>query len=781
MRRVERAAFSRFTAVRFQYPIFDRISWKSRKLDETFTYKGLLGLHLDRLLSDMATPDRRRIVNFVLSAAMLLVPVGTMGCGKADPEQANSTSSRAGNRSDAGPGGTAAKPDPALARAQALFEKGDLASAAELLTEQLIRNPDHDEARLLAGRVEAAKGNSSAAMELAESISLASPLIGPATNLLVQQAIAANQPEHAVQRLEEVLNRGTLSSNQAAFCRQQLWALFNRMGRRQEASEQADVLCRLGYLNRPLLISLLRRNESFPLVLAAESPGKKFYSGLGIARWFFSQGQFEQALAHLSAERETGFSSPAAAALYGRLLAETQATGEMGQWYRECDEQTRRFSDYWVALGIFFFDQNQPEASAGALIEGVYRDPTDDDACHRLARALAALNRGEDAAAMREHAIRVALLRELVQQLSIHPTRAELIEDLPEQLVSLGRPFESIGWALLKLPRGDTAKRQALRLQRESLRQRSDIAHIASEIALTQIPRHEFSMDEAIQTLVADADSPGTGAPGSIERRAGGGDGLKQVPVPVPTLVFQNVASQVGLRFQWYHAKEINLASIPLHEMMGGGICVCDYDLDGYPDVYFGQGSGDPPGQPCTRSNQLFRNVDGRFLEVTDSAAARDDHYSSGITAGDVNQDGFPDLYLGALGSNRLLINNGDGTFRDATETLGKSSPQFTSSVAIADLTGDAIPELFECVYVEMEGAFRLPDRDDQGRELAPNPNLFYPQADRWFLGNGDGTFEPRVVDRDRIRPATSLGLVITDMDADGSNDVFISNDARPN
>ena len=183
-----------------------------------------------------------------------------------------------------------------------------------------------------------------------------------------------------------------------------------------------------------------------------------------------------------------------------------------------------------------------------------------------------------------------------------------------------------------------------------------------------------------------------------------------------------DVAADAGLNFSWYKDTEIDLKSIPIHESIGGGIGILDYDLDGWPDVYLGQGSGEPPTDACTRSSVLVRNLAGTFDEVTVSANVTDFNYSSGIAAGDVNQDGFADLFLGSLGHNRLLINNGDGTFRDATAGLGKIEDQFTTSLAIADINGDGLPDLFEAIYIEMNGAFELPKKDADGRELQPSP-----------------------------------------------------------
>lgn len=246
-----------------------------------------------------------------------------------------------------------------------------------------------------------------------------------------------------------------------------------------------------------------------------------------------------------------------------------------------------------------------------------------------------------------------------------------------------------------------------------------------------------------------------------------------------PRLV--NVAAAAGLDFQWYHESTIDLSSIPIYQSLGGGIAVLDYDRDGWPDVYFGQGGCTPPHEVSSRPNPLMRNLGGYFQEVTEESGAGDRGYACGITVGDVNQDGFDDLWVGNLGKNRLLVNNGDGTFGDATRSLGEHDDTFSTSLAIADLNGDALPDLFECNYIEMAGAFDPPKKGADGIELQTSPLEHYSQSDRWFRNLGDGHFRAEFIDSSIVEPGTSLGVVVTDFDGDHQNQVMVGNDERAN
>jgi tetratricopeptide (TPR) repeat protein len=654
-----------------------------------------------------------------------------------------------------------------LAEARRWLHSGELDAAAQASYQALVQDPDSPDARLVAAEIEAARGNPEVAAELAGSIDLRSPLAGKAVQLHAQQLLKAGRASAAA----DVLLAAIEAEPKFLSLRHQAWELLNFSGRRNEASAQALELCRAGLATEHELLSLISRSLSFPtpeMLQGGRDGAELFAPGLGKARWYFSLGDHQRALEELAAEQRSGFPTPAAEALYGRLLAERQRWDEFPQWSFRTMPQTRQLGDYWAAIGNFFVSQRRYEAASRALLEAIYRDPTDRVSVQRLSLALFAINRTDDGEQFKFRGVEISNTEQQARTLYASGGNLETRKSLARAVLELGRPYETLAWTRLMLPASATQAVQAVDGQRIALLQDKSNLAMAAESSLMGLDRSAFDMQPAWQELLADA----TAAP--TPRIVAGRD-----IAATPRLVDQ--AGHVGLDFQWYKDVNIDLASIPIHESLGGGIAVLDYDLDGWPDVYLAQGSGDPPTDQCTRSSQLLRNRDQAFTEVTSWAGAEDFHYSSGLAAGDVNQDGFPDMYLGSLGHNRLLVNNGDGTFRDASPQLGDYPDRFTTSLAIADINGDALPDLFEANYIEMEGGFALPRPGPDGRLLAPTPLRHFADSDRWFENLGDGRFRLHELGRDVAKPGTSLGVVVTDFDDDGRNEVFVGNDVRPN
>lgn len=652
-----------------------------------------------------------------------------------------------------------------ITAARRMISLGYWDKAAEAAYKALVEEPDNFEAMLLAGEAEAGRGKHDLVIALVSPIDIEWRLGKKAVDLHVRSLYELNRTSESADVLLAAIEKMPFQAE----WRHRVWGLLNRVGRREEASRQAESLCRAGQATEMELISLIRRTDAFPLRIKEGADMNLYFEpGLGMARWYFTKTEYREALQELAPQFESGFQTAAASALYGRLLAETQASDQIPVWHAKCDRSTvEELGDYWAALGTYFFDNQQYEASARALMEAVTRNPTDRMSIQRLAKVFDALGDPDQAEQFRQRGIDLAGCESAADSLLSETSRAEIQQlrmQITQQVLELERPFEALAWATLAQPNNANE----LARKRVELLSDEDALVMSKEASLIGAKLDDYTISAEQEALLgSEAVKPLT--PSSRE----------VTPIARPRLV--NVASKVGLDFQWYQDREINLASIPIHESIGGGIAVIDYNLDGWPDVYLAQGSGEPPTDQCTRSDVLYRNRNGQFVDVTGPSGTEDFHYGSGLTAGDVNQDGFIDLFLGSLGKNRLLINNGDGTFRDATSQLGNVTDQFSTSLAIADINGDALPDLFEAIYIEMEGAFALPKVGKDGRETQPSPLEHFAESDRWYSSTGDGRFEVHEIPREIAKPGTSLGLVVTNFDNNNGNEVFVGNDVRPN
>ncbi|WP_149496067.1 FG-GAP-like repeat-containing protein [Roseiconus lacunae] len=633
----------------------------------------------------------------------------------------------------------------------------------------LLRDPGNEEAILIAAESALRQNNNERAAELAASIAPNSPLAESGTDILAQALFQLGRASEAADTLLE----GIEKRPKEWVWYHRAWGLLSRVGRREEASSIAEKLCLAGEATETELNSLIRRTQSFPTVVERESLLNRYFEpGLGMARWHFTQLEYRQALDELAPEFKSGFTSIAASALYGRLLAETQSHDKFPPWHATCDlSKIAKFGDYWAAVGTYFFDTRQFESSARALLNAVYLNPTDRSSMQRLAKVFDALGNPEQGQQYRVRGIDLAHCEttsdQLQQQNLTMQDHLQLRHRIMQQLLELERPFEVLGWAAHIHATGTVAKQREIARKREELRRTDGLLTLARDASLIGEKREDYELGDAYKELVA----------GQNQSQVSIG-ATEITPIAKPRLV--NVAKDVNLDFQWYRSFELDDSPIPIHESIGGAIAVLDYDLDGWPDIYFAQGSGEPPSNQCTRSNVLVRNFDGSFADETDNSLTSDFNYGSGLAAGDVNQDGFPDLFVGSLGKNRLLINNGDGTYQE-TPVFGGVADRFTSSIGIADINGDNLPDLFEGIYIEMEGAFALPKIGANGVPEQPSPLEHYAQSDRWYVNRGDGQFTLQDLPREVARPGTSLGLVITNFDRKPGNEVFVGNDVRPN
>lgn len=144
----------------------------------------------------------------------------------------------------------------------------------------------------------------------------------------------------------------------------------------------------------------------------------------------------------------------------------------------------------------------------------------------------------------------------------------------------------------------------------------------------------------------------------------------EKTPVTLSAITMTDFSHRVGIQFQ--HS-DGGTGQRYIVESVAAGLALFDYDGDGLIDIYFLNGaavkSQSPTNQP---RNALYRNLGNwQFVDVTEQAGVGDTGYGLGVTIGDYNNDGAPDIYISNFGSNVLYCNNGDGTFSDVTELAG--------------------------------------------------------------------------------------------------------------
>ncbi len=246
---------------------------------------------------------------------------------------------------------------------------------------------------------------------------------------------------------------------------------------------------------------------------------------------------------------------------------------------------------------------------------------------------------------------------------------------------------------------------------------------------------------------------------------------------------FRDRTAEAGIRF---HHEDGGAGQRFVVEIVGAGVLTLDYDMDGWPDLFFVNGRPLPGDRTeATAGNRLFRNRgDGTFADRTLEAGLLDPpdrlRYGMGGVAGDLDNDGDPDLLVTHFGSERLFENRGDGTFREVEGAGGASDPHWTTSAALLDADGDGFLDGYAANYLD----YTL----EEHREcVSPIRNLVaycHPQeypgvADSFFRNRGGLVFESLPVPGSG--DGKGLGVSVTDLGEDGSPDVYVANDTTPN
>ncbi|MGH9309565.1 MAG: CRTAC1 family protein [Vicinamibacterales bacterium] len=171
-----------------------------------------------------------------------------------------------------------------------------------------------------------------------------------------------------------------------------------------------------------------------------------------------------------------------------------------------------------------------------------------------------------------------------------------------------------------------------------------------------------------------------------------------------------------------------------------------------------------------------------RFTDVTDRAGLGWGEYGMGAAVGDYDNDGDLDLFLTSFGPEALFRNNGDGTFTNVTEQAGVSDPLWSTSAAFVDYDRDGDLDLFVANYLDFTLADNKICADAVGSRDYCSPRAYKPVPDRLYRNDGQGRFT-NVTESAGIVKADGAGLGVTtgDYNGDGWLDLYVANDATPN
>ncbi len=252
---------------------------------------------------------------------------------------------------------------------------------------------------------------------------------------------------------------------------------------------------------------------------------------------------------------------------------------------------------------------------------------------------------------------------------------------------------------------------------------------------------------------------------------------------PGPTRIeLVDVAAEVGLDFR-HGAFHWGVTPEPA-ATQGAGVCWLDYDGDGWLDLfavnsYAEREAGRWEEAGGLPRSALFHNVEGEFVDVSDGSGADVAMQGNGCVAADFDLDGHTDLYVTGAEAGALLWNEGDGTFTEGAEEAAASAIGWYAGAAVGDVDGNGWPDLFVAGYANVGSPIT---GATQGF-----PNTYTGVRDLLYLNQGrarGGRVSFREVGMEAGLEVANfeygLGALFSDPDGDGDLDLYVANDTKP-
>ncbi|MDG2130514.1 MAG: FG-GAP-like repeat-containing protein [Fuerstiella sp.] len=391
------------------------------------------------------------------------------------------------------------------------------------------------------------------------------------------------------------------------------------------------------------------------------------------------------------------------------------------------------------------------------LMESVVCDRWSLECVHALSEALRENAMSSEHSA--EVVMRLKTIHESARRVYASPDDLSHIEQVAASLHSMGRFGEAKAWA-----------RIALRRDSSAVWARALMSHTTAHIGRTE-PTHPAPLSEMYRDFAAELPLPH-----EFLRR----DVTSLLPRH-SAVRFMDTSSSAGVSFLYRNGVVPGQEGLRMHQWTGGGVGVLDIDADSWPDLYFSQGrDAADSGHSSGACGGMYRNLRGDvFDDVSHLVRMSATIFGQGVAIGDINNDGFDDLYVAGTGRNTLQLNQGDGTFQEVWGFEGSAA--WTTSVAIADLNGDSQPDIYDVNYVGGANVF-LQTCDHEGRYRVCGPHDFPAESDRVFFSDGSGGYSDVTAESGfNAVPGRGMGVVVGDIQGHGTNQVFVANDESQN
>ncbi|HKH43632.1 MAG TPA: CRTAC1 family protein [Thermoanaerobaculia bacterium] len=251
-------------------------------------------------------------------------------------------------------------------------------------------------------------------------------------------------------------------------------------------------------------------------------------------------------------------------------------------------------------------------------------------------------------------------------------------------------------------------------------------------------------------------------------------------PLPKEPIRFVDVTKESGINWE-HNTGAFGAKWLP--ETIGPGVVVLDANVDGRPDLLFVNGRNFPGKPEKATIPALYLNQGGfRFTEATREAGLAFSAYCLGGVAGDIDNDGDPDLYLSCLGQD-FLLRNDKGRFTDISRQAGLAQDfEFGASAAFFDADNDGFLDIFVTRYVRWTPETDVFCSYDGKTKAYCTPVLYKGISPRYYHNRGNGSFEDWTQKAGFEQPSSKLlGVVPLDADNDGWTDLAVAADANPN